>query len=237
MGYIYLIENIITKKKYIGQTLQLDINKRWNQHKSLKGNTIGKILFNAYKKYGVENFIFKILCICFDNDTNKYEVEYIKKYNTLYPNGYNLLEGGNNKKHNHYTIKILKDKLSGKNHPNYGKKFSEEKRLKLSNSKKGILNPNFGKTTSDVQKEKLRNAVINFDEEKRNLINKKISDSVKNAIKNNKKVAQYSLDNNFIKEFNSISDASKYVNISRSSIQRCCDGKYKSTRNFMWKYV
>jgi group I intron endonuclease len=237
MGYIYLIENIITKKKYIGQTVQLDINKRWKQHKDLKGNTVGKILLNAYKKYGLDNFIFKILCICFDSDTNKYEVEYIKKYNTIYPNGYNLLEGGNNKKHNQYTIDILKNKLSGKNHPNYGKKFSEERRRKLSNSKKGILNPNYGKPISDNQKEKLRNTLVNFDKEKRSLINEKISTSVKNSIKNNKKVTQYSLDNIFIKEFNSISDASKYVNISRSSIQRYCDGKYKSTRNYIWKYV
>ncbi len=35
----------------------------------------------------------------------------------------------------------------------------------------------------------------------------------------------------YIKEYNSISDASKYTDISRSLIQRCCDGKYKKQKN------
>ena len=107
MGYIYIVENKINGKKYIGQSLQQDINKRWKQHKTSKKKSIGQVLFNAYQKHGIDNFKFKILCLCFDDDTNKYEIEYIKKYNTLYPNGYNLLIGGNNKKHNEYTINIL----------------------------------------------------------------------------------------------------------------------------------
>lgn len=35
MGYIYLIENKLNNKQYIGQTQQLDINKRWKQHKNI----------------------------------------------------------------------------------------------------------------------------------------------------------------------------------------------------------
>ena len=107
MGYIYIVQNKINNKKYIGQSQQKDINSRWNSHKNLKHKTVGQILLNAYKKYGIDNFTYKIICICFDEDTNKYEKEYIKMYNTLYPNGYNLLEGGNNYKHNEYTKKII----------------------------------------------------------------------------------------------------------------------------------
>lgn len=237
MGYIYMIENVKNNKKYIGQTLQHDINNRWKQHKLVSKKSIGQILYNAYKKYGIDNFKFKIICICFDCDTNKYEIEYIKKYNTLYPNGYNLLEGGNNKKHNQYTINILKEKLSGKNHPNYGKKFTEERKYNMSVSRLGKLNPNYGKPISNEQKEKIKKTINSYDENKRKQINNKISETLKNKIINNKKVAQYSLDNIFIKEFNSISEAAKHLNISRSSIQRCCDGKYKTTKEFIWKYI
>lgn len=234
MGYIYLVENKINNKKYIGQTTQLDINKRWYQHK--RNNGIGKILLNAYEKYGIDNFRFKIICICFDSDTNKYETEYIKKYNTLYPNGYNLLEGGNNKKHNEYTISILKEKLSGINHPNYGKKFSEERRKNMSISRTGILNPNYGKKISDEQKEKMKKKIKMFTKEKREEINNKISESVKKNVQNRKIVVQYDINNILIKKYSSITEASKLINISRRSIQRCCDGIYKNAKGFIWKY-
>ena len=49
--------------------IQNDINKRWNKHKQVNKSFIGTCLFNAYKKYGIDNFKFKILCICFDEDT------------------------------------------------------------------------------------------------------------------------------------------------------------------------
>ena len=49
MGYIYLVENLINNKKYIGQTIQNDINKRWNKHKQVNKSFIGTCLFNAYK--------------------------------------------------------------------------------------------------------------------------------------------------------------------------------------------
>lgn len=234
MGYIYIIENKINRKKYIGQTVQLDINKRWNQHK--KYNGIGQILYNAYKKYGIDNFSFKILCICFDSDTNKYESEYINKYNTVYPNGYNLLHGGNNRKHNEYTIQILKEKLSGINHPNYGKKFSEERRKNMSIIRMGSLNHNYGKTISNDQKEKMRIKIKTFTKEKREEINNKISESVKKIVQNRKIVLQYDLNNVLIKKYSSISEASKSTNISRRSIQRCCDKIYNNIKGFVWEY-
>ena len=37
-------------------------------------------------------------------------LKYIKKFDTIYPNGYNLLEGGDNYKHNIYTKQIISEK-------------------------------------------------------------------------------------------------------------------------------
>lgn len=236
MGYIYMVENKINKKKYIGQTIQNDINKRWNKHKSTNRKYIGQILFNSYNKYGIDNFKFKILCICFDDDANKYEIEYIQKYNTLYPNGYNLLIGGNNKKHHEYTINTLKEKLSGINHPNFGKNFSEERKNNMRLCRIGNLNPNFGKNLSTKQIELIKQRINSFSEEKRKEINLKISESVKKSIKNRKIVIQYDLNNNVIKKYDSISEASNQTNISRRSIQRCCDGIYYSAKGYFWKY-
>lgn len=52
-----------------------------------------------------------------------------------------------------------------------------------------------------------------------------------------KKVAQYSLDMKLIKIFDSITEAAKEVNTSTSHICRCCKGKLKITKGYIWKYV
>jgi hypothetical protein len=69
-----MIKNKINGKLYIGQTIRQDINDRWRQHKSFKKDTIGNYLYNAYKKYGLNNFEYKLICICFDEDCKNSKV-------------------------------------------------------------------------------------------------------------------------------------------------------------------
>lgn len=54
---------------------------------------------------------------------------------------------------------------------------------------------------------------------------------------NGKKVAQYSKDGSFIKEFNSVADASRAYNIPTTNISKCCMGKRHSAGKYVWKYV
>ena len=225
MGYIYMVENNMNKKRYIGQTLRQDINTRWKYHKVTNNKRyIGQILYNAYKKYGIENFTFKIICICFDEDTNKYEKEYICKYNSLYPNGYNLQSGGDNNKHSEYTKKILSEKMSGKNHPQYGKTPSLEtiNKIKLSNincyKNKIIKEPivNIGRPQKEETKEKIRQITLN------------------NVFKNSKiRIHQYDLNMKLINTYISYGEASRNCDISRNSITKACISK-KSSKGFFW---
>ena len=53
---------------------------------------------------------------------------------------------------------------------------------------------------------------------------------------NSKKVIQYDLDGNIVKEWNSMADA-KRNGFSSSCICRCCQGKTKTYLNFVWKYA
>ena len=151
MGYIYLLTNKINKKQYVGQSLCNDINDRWNRYKKLEKNSIGRCLYSAFIKYGIDKFKFQIICICFDEDCDKYEMDYIKKYNTIVPNGYNLREGGNNSKHHPDTIALIKASLKGRRLT----PITDEIRKKLSESLMGSKNPNFGKNISDEQKKKI----------------------------------------------------------------------------------
>lgn len=102
MGYIYKITNILTKKCYIGQTIN-DLENRWRDHKKSSSNCI--YLKRAFNKYGLENFKFELIIICFDEDLNKYEIEYIDKFNSIVPNGYNLKGGGKNGGKHHQETK------------------------------------------------------------------------------------------------------------------------------------
>jgi group I intron endonuclease len=91
---IYKITNLMNSKKYIGQTVSLKY--RWNRHK--KSNSQCIALKNAIQKYGQENFIIEVISRCSSlQEANHREEYYIKLFNTLSPNGYNLLKGGNNR--------------------------------------------------------------------------------------------------------------------------------------------
>lgn len=52
----------------------------------------------------------------------------------------------------------------------------------------------------------------------------------------NKKILQYDLNGDFIKEWNSITEASNFYNISISCISQCCQGITKSAYKYIWRY-
>ena len=88
--YIYIITNDINNKVYIGQSN--DPKYRFNQH--CRPNNDDSLIDLAIQKYGKEHFTMSILEGPIRN-YNEREKYYILKYNSLRPNGYNILEGGN----------------------------------------------------------------------------------------------------------------------------------------------
>lgn len=52
-----------------------------------------------------------------------------------------------------------------------------------------------------------------------------------------KTVGQYDLDNNFIAEYGSVSEASRKLGISRTCIGDCCNGKKNTANGFIFKYL
>ena len=87
---IYKFTNKTNGKSYIGQST--NIERRYKEHKTRKcENTL---FHDAISEYGFENFDFSVIEICNAKELNDKEIYYIKEYNTLFPNGYNLSEGG-----------------------------------------------------------------------------------------------------------------------------------------------
>jgi len=90
MGVIYRIYSP-SGKSYIGQTKN-SFKKRLKEHMTPKSGCTG--LRNAIIKYGKDAMKSEILIEINDELLDYYETEFIKLYDSIEPNGYNILSGG-----------------------------------------------------------------------------------------------------------------------------------------------
>lgn len=209
---VYMHENIINHKKYIGITCQKP-SQRW---RGGKGYKIG-VFKKAIDKYGWNNFNHIVLYEHLTKeDACLKEQELIKQYNTMDSNyGYNLCEGGNLTFGYHHT-KISKEKMSmakkgiykGKNNPMYGKS--------------GVLAPMYGKHLTEEHKRKISEA--------------KKGNTKPYEEKLGKQIDQYDINGNFIKTWGSISQIERELKIKGTHISRVCRGKRKTTGGYVFKY-
>lgn len=93
---IYVVTNEINGKQYVG--LSKNCYKRWQDHYSKSYNStrpddVNKALYRAMRKYGRENFSFKILEECDESQLAEREKYWITQLDT-YNNGYNETLGG-----------------------------------------------------------------------------------------------------------------------------------------------
>lgn len=109
---IYIIRNKINNKVYIGQSVNAEV--RYKAHIS-NSKTFSRHseIDEAMSELGIENFYYEI--IERTENYNERERYWIKYYNSLIPNGYNILEGGNVKpqhtsiKNEEILLKIIQD--------------------------------------------------------------------------------------------------------------------------------
>jgi group I intron endonuclease len=109
---IYILKNRVNSKVYIGQTWKTP-KDRGDSGYGYKGCIY---LEYAIKKYGWDQFYYKLLDVCNDQETADYlEQYYIKKYNSVnIQYGYNLKEGGSHGKHSNRTKQKISQALLGK---------------------------------------------------------------------------------------------------------------------------
>lgn len=92
---IYLITNTSTNKKYVGLTTK-GASERFKEHiYQHRKHGSCTALYSAMRKYGSDKFSVQVIEDCSGlSELNDREVYWIKKLNTLSPNGYNLTTGG-----------------------------------------------------------------------------------------------------------------------------------------------
>jgi group I intron endonuclease len=139
MGFIYQIFNIESKKCYIGQSRQKSHASRWCQHRhhAFVKKSNNSALYDAMRSYGIENFQYIVLLKDIDNEKlNDIEQEYIKNYNSLVPNGYNIKEGGNHTPHSEETKRKIGLKSLGRKSV-LGQKRTEEQKRRIGDASRG----------------------------------------------------------------------------------------------------
>lgn len=209
---VYMHENKINHKKYIGITCQKP-SQRW---RGGKGYKIG-LFKKAIDKYGWDNFNHVVLFEHLSKEEAcKKEMELIDKYNTMNTNyGYNLCEGGNLTLGYHHTEESKK-KMSEKRKGMY---VGEKNPMY---NKCGVLAPAYGKHLTEEHKRKISEA--------------KKGKPNYHTITLYKRVDQFDLNGNFIKSWESISKAEKELNLKGTHISRVCRGKRKTTGGYVFKY-
>lgn len=164
----------VNRKSYIGKTIN-SFNIRLSHHKSCVNKKKSKIYFHcSIRKYGWDKVKWEIL----EDDITDFEYLkkreqfYIKKYNTLAPNGYNLTIGGDGTfgyKHTKETkrkVSLHHHNVKGNNNPMYGKNHSQKTKEKISKGRMGKYagenNSFFGRKHTSKAIEKMRKARLKY---------------------------------------------------------------------------
>lgn len=233
MGVIYLRTNLVNGMQYIGKTKNLKRRESaWNSL-NRKMPYANDFLEIDRKKYGLENFKTEILEECDNSKLNEMERFWIKQLNTIFPNGYNLENGGTKgvqfhpstiakmseaKKGTKHTDewKInMSERYSGDGNPFAGKHHSEESRKRMSLSNIGRPAWNKGKKMSDEQRQK----------------------NIETSKKRRKSVFQYTLKGELVAVYEGRNEAAKITGFDKKCIGNACNGRLKTYKGYIWSYI
>jgi len=230
-------------KIYIGCSTNLDKRKTTYSYMDCKSQPK---LYESLNNFGWENHIWKVIEECSKEQLFDLEKYYINKYNS-YNEGLNSNLGGYGTiYHSEETkSKISKsrkgwvpskergEKISNKIK---GRKYTKEHKNKISEKTKGKpkgfkgrVSPNKGNSYSTEVRTKmsqLKTSTVLTEETKLKMS--------KNNWKRTK-IGQYDLEGKFIKLWDCISDAKKWL--GKGDIQGCLKEKHKTAGGFIWKYI
>jgi group I intron endonuclease len=228
MKGIYLIQNKVNGKRYIGRSNNID--RRFAEHKSECNIKKNNPLANDFKIYTVNSFDFSIIEIVQSESVlDEREIYWIAKLNPEY----NKCIGGKGAKGYSHSDET-KDILRALGKLQWESKSNKDKQRQIVNNLKGR---SVGYNHTEETKEKLRNA--NLGKVQTAETKKKRSEKLKiSAIGNSngsKKVVCISNEEVY-KEYDSILIAANELQIHPSNITKVLKRKQNTAGGYKWKY-
>jgi group I intron endonuclease len=230
---IYKITNP-TGKIYIGKSI--DIEKRHYQYEKghMKQQTA---LYNSVKKYGWNNHKVEILKECEEDKLNELESYYISYYNSV-EKGLNLTYGGDGGRKSDITKQRISTSMMGKrgpynvNNPVYQYDLEGNFIKEWKNPKTAV--DNMGLSRGEIKAVLDTNNTVHGYRFTSIKVEKLNPTTKWNGIK--KKVLEYDLEGNFVKEWGCAREASKILNIAIQHITAVCRGEINKTHNRKFTY-
>lgn len=266
---IYKITNLVNNKVYIGQST--DIERRWRNHRA-RYTTCNSILYQAIRKYGLENFSFEIVEECGENFLNEREKYWVSYYNS-FEEGYNATIGGNGQpKYDYSSIyslwergfseKKICEQLGASEYTvktalNIYGVSSEQiivrgqgKRVQqitmngdiiatydsANEAGRAMNRPNGGINIARCCNNKIRAVYGFFWKWEEDVFDEDFVQTRKPKT-TGKPVLQYTLDNTFIKEYESCAQANRELGkVGSTGIAKCARGERPTAYGYIWKY-
>lgn len=238
---VYKHANKINGKIYIGIT-SVGLTKRWKA-----GYRENKHFDAAIKKYGEENFIHEILFTTNSKEEAcQKEIELIEKYKATDKNiGYNISIGGTapmyKRHHTEKARRMFSEQRKGENNAFFGKHHSEETKRKISEARKGKgLHDEVWRKEQSARAKEWHKTHENpmkgnhyFAGENNPMYGKHGKDNPLS-----KPVVQLTANGEFIKKFDSITEASEEINNTKTGnhIGDCCRGTRKFWHGYKWMF-
>lgn len=206
---VYKITNKTNGKIYVGITSQ-GISTRWHKHCSDAVTDSPFPIHNAIRKYGKDNFQIELI-----EDLSDKDYDYLKEREVYWIKEFNSYD-----REKGYNLTLGGDGT-------FGRFRSEETKDKIRQKALGRI----------VSKE--ARAKMSESHKNRKYSNKELKIRSENGIRTRKKIVQFDLNNSFIREFNSISDAATATETDRRNIGNYLNdktGKRFSCAGYIWKY-
>lgn len=212
---------------YIGQAI--DLEERYKKHcKNINDASHNEDFYIGLREFGLSNFDYSILeeFDSFDqNKLNELEIYYIEKYNSMKPNGYNMVPGGTN------GAGLAKGKAV-QQYDLKGNFIAEYSSAHQANYITGI---NYSSICACCRGEIIHTKQYQW----KYVYDKKLIIDISNEIKvqSETPIWQYDLNGNFIQEYKNFHEATTNIKSSKSALCSCLKGKTNSCAGYKWSYA